>query len=84
VATLTTEIAAERLRMYQVGYTDRQIAKVEAVRPSVICKWRLKNGLETKCPKYGRPSRAREQALEEFEREIEDAVMAWELQTGDE
>lgn len=35
----------ERMRLYKLGYTDRQIARLTHYSDSAICRWRMKYGL---------------------------------------
>jgi len=78
VAALTQQMAADRLRMYQVGYTDNQIAASQHVSRQSVTHWRLHNGLPTKHPKFANDA-CRERRMDEFVAELEAAVLAVEM-----
>ncbi|NYB73396.1 hypothetical protein HZF24_04500 [Sedimentibacter hydroxybenzoicus DSM 7310] len=43
---LGKEEAAERMALYNQGLTDREIAKIQGVKCSIICSWRNNNNLK--------------------------------------
>ena len=71
---MQTETLVERYRLYNVGYTDYQIAKIQHVDRTTVTKWRERHGLQTKCPKYSKS------AMDEFMAALEEAILEVEME----
>jgi len=71
---LTRELQSERLRLYHIGMTDHQIAKIEGINPASVTNWRIAHDLPTKYPKYSKSS------TDEFMAALEEAILEVEME----